>query len=367
MIIENVEDLINHINEKVEIICPICKKQYFIQIRKDRPHTYQTLICPSCRKKQTNIQKSGMSCNLSINVKNRVTNIWKTQGDEIRKKIKQHSLEKYGYESPNQCPEIIKKQQEGLIKHYGSLIEAYKQKYERNKKTKLEKYGDENYHNKEKASKTLQERHKIFENNNNCLRYTEVLKLYGQGWKSLNIPIIYDGRFRYISNEYIPKIKEYSQETHNVKCISNQEKELYQYIKTLTSCKIYKSVKNIIQDKNGKYDIDIYIPKLKIAIEYNGIYWHSTHVKTDKYYHQNKTKLCYSKGIQLIHIWENEWTNNKDQIKQQLKELLNGQDCSKYNWISVNDYSNYILSEPEEIKINRFTIFNEGKFIKKKI
>lgn len=364
MIIENTEELINHIGEKVEIICPICKKQYSIQIRKDRPYTYQTLNCPSCRRKQTNIEAYGVDCNLSINVKPRVINIWKTQGDEIRKKIKQHSLEKYGYESPNQCPEIIKKQQEGLIKHYGSLNEAYKQKYERNKKTKLEKYGDENYHNKEKASKTLQERHKIFENNNNCLRYTEVLKLYGQGWKSLNIPIIYDGRFRYISNEYISKIKKYSQEFHNVKCISNQEKELYQYIKTLTSYKIYKSVKNLIEDKDGKYDIDIYIPKLKIAIEYNGIYWHSTNVKNNKYYHQNKTKLCYDKGIQLIHIWENEWTNNKDKIKQQLKELLNGQDCSKYNWISVNDYSNYILSEPEEIKLGRFTIFNEGKFIK---
>lgn len=365
MIIDNVNELINHINEHVEIICPECKKQYSIQIRKDRPHTYSTLICPKCRRKHTNLERYGKSCNLAINAKERIKYVWDTQGQKIRENIKKHSLEKYGYESPNQCPDIIKKQQESLIKRYGSIKEAYKQKYELNKQTKLKRYGDKNYHNKEQASKTLQDRHIKFENENNCIRYTKVLELYGQGWKSLNLPIIYNGRFRYISNEYIEKIKKYSEENHNVKSISKQEKELYNYIKSITPFKVLKTVKTLIEDNNGKYDIDIYIPKLKIAIEYNGIYWHSTFIK-DKYYHQNKTKLCYNKGIQLIHIWEYDWINNKEQIKKQLNDLFAGKDCSKYNWINPKEYNNYILSEPEEIKVNnRFTIFNEGKFIKK--
>ena len=45
-------------------------------------------------------------------------------------------------------------------------------------------------------------------------------------------------------------------------------------------------------------------------------------------------------------------------------ELLNNEDCSKYNWISLNEYNNYNLSEPEEIHVGNLTIFNEGKFIK---
>lgn len=314
--------------------------------------------------KETCLEKYGVTCNLALNASERVQRIWNERKEEIIQLQVKNSLNKYGYKSPNQHPNIIKKQKEGLIKHYGSLENAYKQKYELSKLTKLEKYGDENYHNKEQILKTLENKHLIFEKENNCIRYSKVLELYGQGWQSLNIPIIYNGRFRYVNKEYIPIIEKYSKEYHNVKCISNQEKELLNYIKTCTSCKVKTTVKNLIKDNDHTYDLDIYIPELHIAFEYNGIYWHSNFLK-DKYYHQNKTKLCYDKNIQLIHIWEYDWINKKEQIKQQIKELLSGKNCSKYNWVSVNDYQNYILSEPEEIHIGRFTIFNEGKFIKK--
>ena len=319
--------------------------------------------------KQTCLDKYGVTCNLSLNSKVQTKNIWELHGDRIRKKIKETSLKKYGYESPNQCPEIIKKQKEGLKKHYGTLEEAYKQKYESNKKTKLERYGDPNYHNKEQMSKTIQNRHLNFEKNNNCLRYTKVLELYGQGWKSLNLPIIYDGRFRYISNEYIPIIEQYSLEIHNMKSQSNKENELCEFIKTLTNKKIIRNSKNIIKDENKKYEIDIYIPDLCLAFEFNGTYWHTEYIK-GKYFHQIKTKLCYEKNIQLIHIYEFEWDNNKDKLKDQIKELLNGYDCSKYNWINVKDYNLYELTEPEIIyEFNSNTlkskIYNEGKFIKK--
>lgn len=310
--------------------------------------------------KKTNLERYGVTCNLKLDKKH-LTDNW-TLKARTQRKI--NSLKKYGYESPNQCPDIIKKQKEGLIKHYGSLEEAYKKKYELNKKTKLLKYGDENYHNKEQMLKTLLDRHINFENENNCLRYTKVLELYGQGWKSLNIPIIHSGRFRYISNEYIPQIKKYSEEQHNLKSESKLELELYNYIKSLINYRIYQHSKNIIYDDKQKYELDIYIPKLNIAFEFNGIYWHSN-LYLDKYYHQLKTKLCYKNNIQLIHIWENDWVNNKEQIKHQIKELFEGKDCSKYNWVSTKDYDNYILTEPKEQKIGRFIIYDEGKFIKK--
>ena len=50
------------------------------------------------------------------------------------------------------------------------------------------------------------------------------------------------------------------------------------------------------------------------------------------------------------------------------KELLNGNDCTKYGWIPVKEYSNYILTEPQicfEIENKNLVIYNEGKFIKK--
>lgn len=69
---------------------------------------------------------------------------------------------------------------------------------------------------------------------------------------------------------------------------------------------------------NG-YELDIYLPDFKIAIEFNGSYWHSDKIK-DKKYHQWKTKECASKGIRLIHIFEYEWLN--DNIQEKLIELL---------------------------------------------
>ena len=114
--------------------------------------------------------------------------------------------------------------------------------------------------------------------------------------------------------------------------------------------------------------MDIYIPELNLAFEFNGSYWHSSLYK-DKCYHQNKTKLCYEKGIQLIHVYEYDWVKNKELIKNHIQLLFDGKDCSEFNWISPQKYNLYKLSEPEEIKIpcnnNIITIYNEGKFILK--
>ena len=209
----------------------------------------------------------------------------------------------------------------------------------------------------------------MFEEKNNCTKFITIVKQYGQGWFNLNLPVIYNGRFRYISNKYLPIIKDYSETCHNLKSVSKQETELYEFIKTCigSNYRIYKNNRNIIKDDKQKYELDIYIPKLKIAFEFNGSYWHSNLLK-NKYYHQTKTKLCYEKGIQLIHIYEFDWIKHKDELKSQIKELLNGNDCTKYGWIPVKEYSNYILTEPQvcfETKDGNLVIYNEGKFIKK--
>lgn len=59
----------------------------------------------------------------------------------------------------------------------------------------------------------------------------------------------------------------------------------------------------------GGQELDFYIPGNNIAIEYNGIYWHSENVGRGKKFHISKTKKCENVGINLLHIMSSEWVN----------------------------------------------------------
>jgi len=56
--------------------------------------------------------------------------------------------------------------------------------------------------------------------------------------------------------------------------------------------------------------LDIYLPDLKIAIEYNGIYWHSLPKSIIK--DQIKQDECKRLGIDLLVINEQDWIDDKD-------------------------------------------------------
>jgi hypothetical protein len=72
---------------------------------------------------------------------------------------------------------------------------------------------------------------------------------------------------------------------------------------------------------NGK-ELDIFIPEHDFAIEYNGLYWHSSLFRPRKY-HQDKSLFCRDKNIKLIHIWEDDWKDKKEIVKSIIKNNLN--------------------------------------------
>ena len=72
---------------------------------------------------------------------------------------------------------------------------------------------------------------------------------------------------------------------------------------------------------NGK-EIDIYIPSLKLGIEYDGLRWHSEEFEENSNYHLEKTEECEKQGIHLIHIFEDEWLFKKDIVKSRLLNLI---------------------------------------------
>ena len=68
-------------------------------------------------------------------------------------------------------------------------------------------------------------------------------------------------------------------------------------------------------------EIDIFIPPLKLGIEYNGLRWHSEEFGKDHRYHLDKLNKCNEQGIKLIQIFEDEWINHRDICESKLKQI----------------------------------------------
>jgi len=71
----------------------------------------------------------------------------------------------------------------------------------------------------------------------------------------------------------------------------------------------------------GNKNFDIYIPEKNVAIEYNGLYWHSELI-IDKNYHADKTKICNDNGIRLIHVWEDDWIFDRERTSTWLLGII---------------------------------------------
>ena len=87
---------------------------------------------------------------------------------------------------------------------------------------------------------------------------------------------------------------------------------------------ISKNVEIIYSDRTilkSKREIDIFIPSKKLAIEYNGLYWHSENF-IENTYHLDKTEDCLKQDIKLIHIFEDEWIYKKEVVKSRLLNLI---------------------------------------------
>lgn len=100
--------------------------------------------------------------------------------------------------------------------------------------------------------------------------------------------------------------------------ISDAEKEIISFIRKECGLKCNSRDRTII----SPYELDIYIPDKRIAIEYDGLIWHSEKFGKDKNYHLNKTELCEKQGIRLIHIFEDEWLCKQNILKEKLKYIL---------------------------------------------
>lgn len=149
---------------------------------------------------------------------------------------------------------------------------------------------------------------------------------------------------------------EHQRKAHQYNKKSSCEKYIADSIASFYHGEIWYNSRKVI----SPYEIDIYLPELKLAIEVNGIFYHSVTFNKDKDYHLCKSLKCRDKGIRLIHIYEFEDINEQLSL---LKDLINGQDDYK------NDFNknNLLLEipEPELIYTDRRgnCIYGAGKLL----
>ena len=132
---------------------------------------------------------------------------------------------------------------------------------------------------------------------------------------------------------------------------SKGEKEVFEFIKCIVGeDNVSQHDRNILKGE----ELDIFIPSVNLAIEYNGLYWHSE-ISKDKNYHLNKTNKCNNSGITLFHIFEDEWAEKKEIVKSMLSLLLNN---------DIKIYSSQCLLK--EVTSKESNIFLENNHIKGK-
>ena len=100
---------------------------------------------------------------------------------------------------------------------------------------------------------------------------------------------------------------------------SKAEKEIAQHIRNNSNLIVENNVRGILP--NNK-ELDIYIPEKKIAIEYNGMRWHSELYSKDRSIHLKKLEECNKLGIKLIQVFETEYILHKDIVLDKIMHNL---------------------------------------------
>lgn len=235
-----------------------------------------------------------------------------------KEKIRQTNLKNTGEEYPNRFGgEKFKKMLEGK---YGK--DFYK---------KLSKLGNEAFQKKYKLSNPSQSKEiqlkkklnrfikkygKIVNRDKNILSYNYINGTFNcfckDCGKSYTISAkIYINRFK--NKETICSF------CNPIKKIKFKEQhDLYNIVSQLCNDNVIESTKHIL---NSGKELDIWVPKYNIGIEYNGSYWHSETFR-EKTYHYDKYTECFNQGIKLINVFDFDWKSKKDYIINKIKESI---------------------------------------------
>lgn len=281
------------------------------------------------------------------------------KSEEVQKKREKTNIERFGVAIANQNKEVRAKAIETCLKKYGvRIVSQYQEFKDKARKTFNERYGyDLSLSATEKRDNTKKESSQPKESEDKIKQGLEKRKetinlLYNDSLDKINEEVTFfknnglnvsqihiqnienfnkdfmlnnfideKGFFKIkdamgyynVSNSLINqyKTKNGITQINDTCCRSFVERELFDWLPCEDKI---NSDKKVLKGK----ELDIYIPSKKLAIEYDGVYWHSEERKTRKY-HVEKTNMCEKQGVQLLHIFS---TDDIDIWKSVIKGKL---------------------------------------------
>lgn len=235
---------------------------------------------------------------------------------EVKDILKQKYLEKYGVENVSQSEAIKEKKKQKALEKYGvDNVSKSEEVKDQIKKTLMEKYGVESamhieevrqkmsiLNRKKGARYNLLESKEFFLENyvDKGVHISELIEKFDLGVSTF-CALRYFGMLKLTE----PQINSSSHE----KWLSQNVSEPHEMNK-----------RGII----GNFELDLWFTQKNLAVEVNGLYWHSTHknLYTDPKKHYEKWKMCCEKGIKLLQFTDHQIITKPDIVLGMIENAL---------------------------------------------
>ena len=311
----------------VDAECDVCHNTKKIEYHRylDNIEKYNIFSCSrkcaNIKRIKTNIEKYGVE--------------YPIQNEEIKQKRKETELERYGFVHHLKNKDILNKQKNTNLSRYGNECSLLNDEVKlKTIKTNIERYNvDIPLKNKSVINKLIDTNNLKYNNNSplqsenirkkslitlfqnfgvynpmkseiikNKVKVTKIFNLINKYKKLDIININYEKQeYEFLCEQdhhfFISSVLLYNRlKTKTILCTicnpinsytnSGYENQLYNYIKENYNNDIVLNSRNIISPN----ELDIYLPDLKIAFEFNGVYWHNEINKINGYHQMKDVK-----------------------------------------------------------------------------
>lgn len=102
--------------------------------------------------------------------------------------------------------------------------------------------------------------------------------------------------------------------------MSFPHKQIVSYLQDELGLAVQTNITGLFSDRR---QVDIYLPDLSVAIELDGVFWHSEkNGNRSKTYHSDKTTELLAAGVRLVHVYDTEWIAQQDIVRSRLAVIL---------------------------------------------